>query len=779
MANPKAELKTEQGGNSRQQSGAVTATGGVMQLSAAAPVLSAGSNFAAWRRKAKGILILGGCWDAVEGRDSDPATCSRAYAWLLCQCNDHYGSIVEQGKTAAGAWKALLAVNAKQSYGQRQQLWRQFVSFRMEAGETITQLYCRLADLCTELNDAGNETPEQQQIGCLLEALPHTVPFQIAKQALTNPLLDSPPSLAAVQQYLLGVEGEAEAVQPAQLAAMHVPRKPMGVGGAGSSGSSSKQPAAKPAATPAPDDARHANVTCFRCGKKGHIARNCREPGAKGGGAGKRAGDGGASGSGGVGGAGGSGGAASAPAGLYAVSLMAMQVEHAHAPCEASHEPSSGGSQVGVGGDARGCCVPHQLGLVAPRAPCPRKPSPSLAAAAAPPGAPIAAGDSLVSSRRLWLADSGASHHITPERALLHDFRPVNQPVQIVLGKSTVRLVAYGLGSVHLTSDSGQPFTLRDVLWAPDATANYMSTVVADLAGWRVVQEGGGIRLEDKASPPTVVSGKLVGRSYQLWCTTELAVVGCELPASLQAATVENPQLLHERTGHLTYRVIAEMVGRGMVEEVGVSAAPCKAAGSRVCPGCQAGRDHRYEADTTPSLAPPVLVPGGKILITKEVAFDELSRDASSAETASVQEVVEEGAAELPQEDPLITLTGVPPPGPVPAPAPAHMPVLAREAAATAVPGFVSAGTLAFHITSLSMAAQWEQWQRALLPACGCHVREQLMYIDVLHHFVLERAALGEVVFKFCESEANVADGMTKALPRAKFEFCKAGMGMV
>ncbi|KAJ9531468.1 hypothetical protein QJQ45_006915 [Haematococcus lacustris] len=75
----------------------------------------------------------------------------------------------------------------------------------------------------------------------------------------------------------------------------------------------------------------------------------------------------------------------------------------------------------------------------------------------------------MVSSRRLWLADSGASHHITLERALLHDFRPVNQPVQIVLGKST------------------------DVLCAPDATANHLSTVVADLAGWRVVQEGGGL----------------------------------------------------------------------------------------------------------------------------------------------------------------------------------------------------------------------------------------------------------------------------------------------
>ncbi|KAJ9516243.1 hypothetical protein QJQ45_001140 [Haematococcus lacustris] len=52
-------------------------------------------------------------------------------------------------------------------------------------------------------------------------------------------------------------------------------------------------------------------------------------------------------------------------------------------------------------------------------------------------------------------------------------------------------------------------------------------------------------------------------------------------------------------------------------------------------------------------------------------------------------------------------------------------------------------------------------------------------HIDVLHHFVRERVARGELVFKFCGSVANVADVFTKALPSVKFGFCKAGMGMV
>ncbi|KAJ9529545.1 hypothetical protein QJQ45_013945 [Haematococcus lacustris] len=48
------------------------------------------------------------------------------------------------------------------------------------------------------------------------------------------------------------------------------------------------------------------------------------------------------------------------------------------------------------------------------------------------------------------------------------------------------------------------------------------------------------------------------------------------------------------------------------------------------------------------------------------------------------------------------------------------------------------------------------------------HASARSKHIDVLHHFVHERVA-----------RANVADVFTKALPSVKFEFCKAGMGMV
>lgn len=51
-------------------------------------------------------------------------------------------------------------------------------------------------------------------------------------------------------------------------------------------------------------------------------------------------------------------------------------------------------------------------------------------------------------------------------------------------------------------------------------------------------------------------------------------------------------------------------------------------------------------------------------------------------------------------------------------------------------------------------------------------------HIDVMHHFVRERVARGEVVFSYCKSEDMVADCLTKAVPVSKFAKCKHGMGV-
>jgi hypothetical protein len=52
-------------------------------------------------------------------------------------------------------------------------------------------------------------------------------------------------------------------------------------------------------------------------------------------------------------------------------------------------------------------------------------------------------------------------------------------------------------------------------------------------------------------------------------------------------------------------------------------------------------------------------------------------------------------------------------------------------------------------------------------------------HIDVMHHFARERVARKEVAFHYVGTDAQVADGMTKALPLVQHTYCCKGMGVV
>lgn len=55
---------------------------------------------------------------------------------------------------------------------------------------------------------------------------------------------------------------------------------------------------------------------------------------------------------------------------------------------------------------------------------------------------------------------------------------------------------------------------------------------------------------------------------------------------------------------------------------------------------------------------------------------------------------------------------------------------------------------------------------------------QRTKHVDVRYHFVREAIVNNEVILKYKETACMVADGLTKPLPRVKFEWCVKGMGV-
>ena len=55
---------------------------------------------------------------------------------------------------------------------------------------------------------------------------------------------------------------------------------------------------------------------------------------------------------------------------------------------------------------------------------------------------------------------------------------------------------------------------------------------------------------------------------------------------------------------------------------------------------------------------------------------------------------------------------------------------------------------------------------------------ERTKHIDIAHHFIRERVATNEVIVNYCNTNDMIADVMTKALPRVKFEKFRSLLGV-
>jgi len=198
-----------------------------------------------------------------------------------------------------------------------------------------------------------------------------------------------------------------------------------------------------------------------------------------------------------------------------------------------------------------------------------------------------------------WVLDTGASRHITPDKSILLNMRPVSEDITITFGNGGTGK-ATAMGEVLLrTSDA--PFYLTDVLFIPEATENLISVRHATKRGldFKFCANRCVIGRDGRTLATAPSMGDAI---YYLagWCKRP---TGEHNPA-LVSRCKETPRLWHERFGHLGYDNLVRLTG--MVTGINTTTDQFKAAageGDGLCEPCVLGKQHRAPFKTSVSAA--------------------------------------------------------------------------------------------------------------------------------------------------------------------------------
>lgn len=169
--------------------------------------------------------------------------------------------------------------------------------------------------------------------------------------------------------------------------------------------------------------------------------------------------------------------------------------------------------------------------------------------------------------REYWVADSGASCHVTPYKEIISNYIEFATPKKLLTGGKT--RLAKGSGLVYYNNESGGGY-LKDVLYIPEFPTNIFSLDRAINLGYDVYVNGRDKTVEiiDLLDKKSLLKGKKIGQSllcFKLDPITRPA--GEAFPSCFMAEDEE----LHLRWAHLPVKEIRRMMDNNMVKNATLS----------------------------------------------------------------------------------------------------------------------------------------------------------------------------------------------------------------
>lgn len=193
-----------------------------------------------------------------------------------------------------------------------------------------------------------------------------------------------------------------------------------------------------------------------------------------------------------------------------------------------------------------------------------------------------------VSDTDMWIADTGASHHMTKTKEFYSTYNDFVEPQKIMLGNNKVML-AYGQGDIKvetLVNGQVQQHVLKDVWYTPDVVKNLFSLPSAADRGLQYWLDKNSCKVIHNGA--TVVEGERInGRG--LYNLLIRVVIPDEHAKMFLASKTETLQIWHERLGHQNKQYIERYLRKNNIEFVKDDV---------VCEGCILGKQTRLSFGT-------------------------------------------------------------------------------------------------------------------------------------------------------------------------------------
>ena len=157
-----------------------------------------------------------------------------------------------------------------------------------------------------------------------------------------------------------------------------------------------------------------------------------------------------------------------------------------------------------------------------------------------------------------WIVDSGATHHITPDRNILRKIRTLPTPQVFGLADQS-SMESVEVGEVDIRLPSGQRMILTDVYYVPKSRVKLVSLSRLLKAGWEASLTSTGGRLAKRHEKLTLE------KRSSLW-TVVLGMIPPSPPMIATVASVTPLESEHRRLGHIGVDRLMELAREGKLQ---------------------------------------------------------------------------------------------------------------------------------------------------------------------------------------------------------------------